>query len=119
MVKVEEMYTIATRLNKMAKIYGVPTREYLYPRNAYHQKFEQKSTLFFSFGPGNAQTPRHTKIKILADIIKHACNRFNIDPKDLFDDLNSCAQSKSSSCAPAKGDEEEDEHALNTTKKLW
>jgi len=56
-------------------------------------------------------------MKIWADIIKHACNRFNIDPKDLFDDLDSCAQSKSSSRAPAEGDKKENELALNTTKR--
>jgi len=81
-------------------------------------KKDQKSTLFFSLaGVKCAQkTPRHTKIKILADIIKYACNRFNIDPKDLFDDLDSCAQSKSSSRARAKGDEKEDEHAFELQK---
>ena len=44
-------------------------------------------------------------MKILTDIIKHVCNRFNIDPKDLCDDPESCAHSKSSSRAPDEGDE--------------
>ena len=44
-------------------------------------------------------------MKILADTIKRTCNRFNIDHKDLFDDYDSSAQSKSSSRAPAKGDD--------------
>ena len=44
-------------------------------------------------------------MKILTDIIKHACSRFNIDSKDLCDDPESCAHSKSSSRAPDEGDE--------------
>ena len=56
-------------------------------------------------------------MQILADIIRRACNRFNIDPEDLFDDYDSNVQSKSSSRARAKGDEKEDEHALDTTKR--
>ena len=97
--------------------YGVPKREYLYPPNPYHQKFEQKALFSSRLAGVNAQTPQHAKMKILADITKHACNRFNINPKDLFDDLDLCAQSKSSSRAPAKGDEKEDENALDTTKR--
>ena len=45
----------------------------------------------------NAQTPRHVKMKILRDIIKRTCKHFNIDPKELCDDPDSSAQSKSSS----------------------
>ena len=81
------------------------------------KKTKKHSFLLVGRGKCAQKTPRHTKIKILADIIKYACNRFNIDPKDIFDDLDSCAQSKSSSRARAKGDEKEDEHALNTTKR--
>jgi len=77
-----------------------------------------KKALFSSRLAGvNVQTPRHVKIKILADIIKRTCNRFNIDPKDLIDDLDSPKQWKSSSRAPAKGDKKENELALNTTKR--
>ena len=45
-----------------------------------------KKALFSSRLAGvNVQTPRHTKMQILADIIRRACNRFNIDPEDLFE----------------------------------
>jgi len=86
-----------------AKIHGVPTRVYLCPPNPYHQKFEQKALFSSRLAGVNAQTPRHVKMKILADIIKHACNRFSIDPKDLVDDPDSNELSKSSSRAPAEG----------------
>ena len=66
------------------------------------KKLNKKALFSSRLARVNAQTPRHAKIKILADIIKYTCNRFNIDPKELFDDLDSCAQSKSSSRAPAK-----------------
>ena len=55
---------------------------------------------------------------ILTDIIKYACNRFNIDPKDLCDDPDSSARSKSSSRAPAEGDENVDWLALDTQKDV-
>ena len=54
-------------------------------------------------------------MKILTDIIRRACKHFNIDPKDLCDDPDSSAQSKSSSREPAEGDENWD--ALDTTKR--
>jgi hypothetical protein len=66
---------------------------------------KNKKALFSSRLAGvNARTPRHAKMAILTDIIKYACNRFNIDPKDLCDDPDSPTQSKSSSRAPAEGD---------------
>ena len=66
----------------------------------------------------NARTPWHAKMPILTDIIKYACNRFNIDPKDLCDDPDSSARSKSSSRAPAEGDENVDWLALDTQKDV-
>jgi hypothetical protein len=57
-------------------------------------------------------------MKILADFIKRTCNRFNIDPKDLFDDPDSNELSKSSSRAPAEGDENVDWLALDTQKDV-
>ena len=78
-----------------------------------------KKALFSSRLAGvNARTPRHAKMKILADFIKRTCNRFNIDPKDLFDDPDSNELSKSSSRAPAEGDENEDWLALDTQKDV-
>ena len=66
---------------------------------------KNKKALFSSRLAGvNARTPRHAKMAILTDIIKYACNRFNIDPKHLCDDPDSPTQSKSSSRAPAEGD---------------
>jgi len=53
-------------------------------------------------------------MKILADIIICACSRFNIDPKDLFDDPVSSAQSKSSSYARTEGDRNVDWLALDS-----
>ena len=73
------------------------------PTEPLHSKRTKKSS-FLLVWPG-AQTPRHEKMPILTDIIKHACNRFDIDPKDLCDDPESCAHSKSSSRAPDEGDE--------------
>ena len=75
--------------------------------------------LFSSLLAGvNAQTPRHAKMKkILTHIIKRACKHFNIDPKDLCDDPDSSAQSKSSSREPAEGDENVDWLALDTTER--
>jgi len=77
-----------------------------------------KKALFSSRLAGvNAQTPQHAKMKIIANIIRRICNRYNIDPEDLFDDYDSNAQSKSSSRAPAEGDENVDWLALDTTKR--
>ena len=81
-------------------------------------KFEfwtKKSSFLLVLAWVNAQTPRRAKMKILTDIIRRACKHFNIDPKDLCDDHDSSAQSKSSSREPAEGDENWD--ALDTTKR--
>ena len=56
--------------------------------------------------------------KILTHIIKRACNRFNIERKDLFDAPDSSARSKSSPREPvAEGDENVDWLALDATKR--
>ena len=78
-------------------------REYICAhRTPTTQKFEQKALFSSRLAGVNAQTSRNVKMKILADFIKRTCNRFNIDPKDLCDDPDSSARSKSSSRAPAE-----------------
>jgi hypothetical protein len=68
-----------------------------------------KKELFSSRLAGvNAQTPQHAKMKIVKDIIKFTCNHFDIDPKEILDDPDSSAQSKSSSRESAEGDENVD-----------
>ena len=95
-------------LKKKAKIYHDPIFGYLNRWNP-STKFEKKELFSSRLAGVNAQTPRHAKMKILIDIIKRACKRLNIDPKDLCDDPDSSAQSKSSSREPAEGDENWDE----------
>jgi|TARA_B100001540_G_scaffold273393_1_gene258274 hypothetical protein len=68
-----------------------------------------KKELFSSRLAGvNAQTPQRAKMKIVKDIIKFTCNRFDIDLKEIRDDPDSSAQSKSSSRESAEGDENVD-----------
>ena len=47
-------------------------------------------------------------MKIVKDIIKFTCNHFDIDPKEILDDPDPSAQSKSSSRESAEGDENVD-----------
>ena len=71
-------------------------------------KFEKKELFSSRLAGVKAQTLQHAKMKIVKDFVKFTCNRFDIDSKEILDDPDPFAQSKSSSRESAEGDENVD-----------